>query len=130
MSHRLTDESPSLSAESPARLEAKKKSPVRISVNANGELVFTSDDNEALALVEQLAENLATPQKKFEVFHLEHAPRHRAARQYKANPGAMPLRRQNVHRHSIRALMHDRNAPDAIDTPILRAIDLRYRVEQ
>ena len=61
------------SAESPARLDAKKKSPVRISVNANGELVFTSDDNEALALVEQLAENLATPQKKFEVFHLEHA---------------------------------------------------------
>lgn len=60
-------------AESAAKKQPDERSPIRISVNAAGELVFTSDDTAALAMIEQLAEQLAPKPKKFHVFHLEHA---------------------------------------------------------
>jgi hypothetical protein len=59
----------------PARFSEKPPkddSPIRISVDARGNLVLNSDNPAALDRLEQLMSEIAPPRREFDVFHIEH----------------------------------------------------------
>jgi len=55
------------------RTAIQEPPPINVSVGANGELIITSPDTEALDLFEEMVNQIAPPRKEYKVFRLKHA---------------------------------------------------------
>jgi hypothetical protein len=60
-------------AEGRNRAANREPPPINVSVGANGELIITSPDTEALDLFEEMVNQIAPPRKEYKVFRLKHA---------------------------------------------------------
>ena len=55
------------------RTANREPPPINVSVGANGELIITSPDTDALDLFEEMVNQIAPPRKEYTVFRLKHA---------------------------------------------------------